>query len=592
MPLSLETLFHRITRFVFVTGKGGVGKTSLSCALALNLAERGCSVLLVSTDPASNLDEVLETALGPTPTPIAGVPGLQAMNLNPMVAATAYRESVVAPFREVLPSEVLNNIEEQLSGACTVEIAAFNEFAALMDSAEAVGSFDHIIFDTAPSGHTLRLLALPAAWSEFLERPHAHASCLGPLHGLANHKARYDRVLKGLADPKLTLLTLVARPQASALQEAARASEELADLGLKNQCLVINGVLTERSSSDSVAQAMFDQAQTALENMPETLRQLPHWQVRLRAHQILGLQGLRRFFAPEPDAGEDAPDPGRPPASPYEGLEALIDQLVAAGPGLVMTMGKGGVGKTSVAVMVAQGLARRGCRVHLTTTDPANHLLHLAHQKMTGLTVGAVDPATELARYRLEVREAALDLDAQAKALLDEDLSSPCTEEIAVFRGFAREVALAEGHHVVIDTAPTGHTVLLLDAAQAYQREVLRQPGSLDPSVTQLLPRLRDPGYTRILLVTLPESTPVHEAAALQQDLRRAGISVYAWVVNQSLVPQEIQDPLLRARQTQEYPCLREVERLAPALPYLIPWRSDYAFGACLPCGESELTPP
>ncbi|MEK0417005.1 MAG: hypothetical protein RI949_1011 [Pseudomonadota bacterium] len=586
-----EDLFKRIPRFVFVTGKGGVGKTSLSCALAVNLAERGRAVLLVSTDPASNLDEVLQTPLGASPTPISGVPGLRAMNINPSAAAAVYRESVVAPYRAALPAEVVSNIEEQLSGACTVEIAAFNEFAALMDDTEATGAFEHIIFDTAPSGHTLRLLALPAAWTDFLQGSPVGASCLGPLQGLAAYKDRYERVLQALRDPSLTLLTLVARAQAATLQEAARTGDELAGLGLKNQCLVINAVMTAARDDDPLAQSMLKQTQEALREIPKSLRNLDRWTIALKPKQVLGLEQLRQVFSAPGVVAEDAASSLPMAHNHCPDLDALIARLAAAGPGLIMTMGKGGVGKTTVAAMVARGLARQGHQVHLTTTDPANHLSNMSLPDAERLSLGCVDPSKELERYRKKVLDAAKDLDPQALALLKEDLASPCTQEIAVFEGFAREVARAEGGYVVVDTAPTGHTVLLLEAAQAYQRDVLRQPGTVASEVVELLPRLRDPAFTRVLICTLPEPTPVHEAAALQSDLDRAGLAVFAWVVNQSFAVLNVTDPLLRARQAQEAIILREVIALTRSQPHLIPWISDHALSACLPCHVPELTP-
>jgi len=567
-------LVDTATRILFFTGKGGVGKTSISCAVAVALADRGRRVLLVSTDPASNLDEVFDIRLAPKPTAIGAVPGLKAMNVDPHVAAAAYRESVVGPYRNVLPAEAVASIEEQLSGACTVEIAAFDEFAKLMGDAALTKDFDHIVFDTAPTGHTLRLLSLPAAWTGFIQSSQAGTSCIGPLQGMHAQRDLYAAAVAALADAGLTTMVLVSRPETAALDEAQRTSTELAELGVRNQRLVLNGLFRARDAGDALAASMQRLGEHALAAMPAALAGLPRSTVPLKSRQVLGVTALRELLA----AGEEV-SPSRLAAEPAPaallGLNALIDQLEADGRGLVMTMGKGGVGKTSVAARIAVELAQRGHPVHLTTTDPAAHVAQAIGARPAHLSVGAIDPQAEVERYRAEVlASTGAQLDANGLALLKEDLSSPCTEEIAVFQAFAREVDRATGRIVVVDTAPTGHTILLLDAAQAYHREVQRQSRGVSDAVRALLPRLRDPAFTRIVLCTLAEATPVHEAAALQADLQRAGIEPYAWVINQSLVPLTTTDPLLQARRAQELRYVEEVLRLHARRAFVAPWRS------------------
>jgi arsenite-transporting ATPase len=558
------------TRTVFVTGKGGVGKTSVACATAVGLADAGRRVLLVSTDPASNLDEVLGVALGPEPREVPGVRRLAALNIDPQAAAHAYRERVVAPYRGILPEAALASMEEQLSGACTVEIAAFDAFTALLGDPAATTEFDHVIFDTAPTGHTLRLLELPAAWSTFMDTNVGGTSCLGPLAGLGAQRALYAASRDALEDAGRTTFVLVARPDRAALAEADRTRGELAALGVHNVRLVLNGLFTASDPGDPVARALEARARAALDTIPPGLAALPRTEQPLLPHGLVGIDALRAMASGAPATPDEPPaDEVLPAAEP---LDTVVDRLAARGTGVVLTMGKGGVGKTWVAARLAEALAARGHRVHLTTTDPAAHVAAAVRAAHPGLVVSRIDPAAETAAYVAEVMATVgAGLDDAGRALLAEDLRSPCTEEIAVFRAFARTVEEGEGGLVVIDTAPTGHTLLLLDAAEAYHREVLKRPSGNPESVRRLLPRLRDPGFTTVLLVTLPEATPVHEAAQLADDLGRAGIHPSAWVVNQSLTPLGVRDPLLVARRAREARWLREVAARAATL-ILIPW--------------------
>lgn len=580
LPLYQTDPAHA-TRYVFFTGKGGVGKTSLSCATALKLAEAGKRVLLVSTDPASNLDEVLEILLTNTPTPIPGVPGLHAMNINPVAAAAAYRERVIGPMRGLLPEAALRSMEEQLSGSCTVEIAAFDEFSGLIGNPDAAKGYDHVVFDTAPTGHTLRLMSLAKAWDQFLDNNTSGTSCLGPLTGLEKQRTIYEGTVKTLADASATTLVLVSRPQLAALREAERTSKELRALGVSNQCLIINGIFETKCPEDVTSQAMQQRGQAALEGAKEFIGSLPSFVVPLRPINILGLAGLRVLLDGdgEPASVSERGNDWTPPD--MGSLETLVADIERQGSGVIMTMGKGGVGKTTVAAAIAVMLARRGHAVHLSTTDPAAHVAQTLAGQVDGLTLNKIDPAAETAAYQAEVMRAQDGtMDKAGRALLEEDLRSPCTEEIAVFRAFAREVGSGAGRFVVLDTAPTGHTLLLLDASEAYNRELQRQTRSTQPeAVMRLLERLRDPAFTRILLVTLPEATPVHEAAALQEDLRRAHIEPFAWVVNQSLLHSGSCDRLLQRREESEHRYLREVVEKQSTRTAWLPWQAQEPIG-------------
>lgn len=575
---SLARFLESPTRFLFFTGKGGVGKTSLACATAIAFADGGRRTLLVSTDPASNLDEVLGVQLAATPTAVPGVPRLAALNIDPAAAAANYREKLVGPYRGKLPEAIVRSMEEQLSGACTLEIAAFNEFSKLLGEPAATTDFDHVIFDTAPTGHTLRLMKLPTAWTGFLETSMTGNSCLGPLAGLDQQRGIYENVVASLADGAHTTLVLVSRAQRAALTEAERTSGELAALGVRNQRLIVNG-LFQAADADPAARALQRRGDDAMVAAETFLSRMPLTTVPLRSHNLVGIPALRALTAATTviESGDSLSRVEELPAT--ESLTELVEDLAANGHGVVMTMGKGGVGKTTLAAAIATELARRGHTVHLSTTDPAAHVAAAAGH-VEGLQVSRIDPQAETRAYvELVLATAGKNLDANGRALLEEDLRSPCTEEIAVFRAFARTVAQGRDAFVVLDTAPTGHTLLLLDATESYHREVARKASELPEEVRQLLPRLRDGDFTRVILVTLPEATPVHEAAALQEDLRRARIEPFAWAINQSFAESRSRDPLLSARGRGEAQFIREVVGRHSRRTVLVPWVMEEPVG-------------
>ncbi len=552
-------------RFLFFTGKGGVGKTSIACASALTLAAANRRVLLVSTDPASNVGQVFGITIGNHISAIPNVANLSALEIDPQAAAQAYRARIVDPVRGKLPDNIVKGIEEQLSGACTTEIAAFDEFTALLVDSALTHEFDHIIFDTAPTGHTIRMLQLPGAWSDFLQAGKGDASCLGPLAGLEKQRSQYQAAVAALADPMQTRLVLVARAQTSTLREAARTHDELASIGLSQQFLVINGVFPHlETHQDTLAYAIYQREQAALAALPGALLALPTDQIALKAFDLVGLPALRQLLVDSTTLADDAHAP-ESMSLEAPSLSHLVDQIAADGHGLVMLMGKGGVGKTTLAAAVAVALAQRGLPVHLTTSDPAAHLLETLHGTLEHLSVSRIDPHEVTERYRAQVLASkGAKLDAAGRALLEEDLRSPCTEEVAVFQAFSRVIREAGHKFVVMDTAPTGHTLLLLDATGAYHRDIARQMAASNLHFTTPMMQLQDPKQTKVLLVTLAETTPVLEAANLQADLQRAGITPWAWVINNSVAAASarapLRSPLLRQRAHNE---LREIETVA-----------------------------
>ncbi len=547
-------------RFLFFTGKGGVGKTSIACATAIHLADEGLRVLLVSTDPASNVGQVFGVTIGNQITALTAVERLFALEIDPQAAAQLYRERIVGPVRGLLPETVVNSIEEQLSGACTTEIAAFDEFTSLLTDTALYSEYDHIIFDTAPTGHTIRLLQLPGAWSSFIEKGKGDASCLGPLAGLVKQRAQYKAAVEALADPLLTRLILVSRAQNATLQEVARTYQELAAIGISQHFLVINGLFPQsETQEDALAEAIFSREQAALSAMPAILNTLPCDHLPLKPFNLVGLEALRQLLTANVQQLIVERDTSVTIDAPK--LSALVDEIAADSHGLIMFMGKGGVGKTTLAAAVAVELAHRGITTHLTTTDPAAHLTKTLTGTVENLMVSRIDPEVETERYRDQVLDTkGAQLDTEGLALLEEDLRSPCTEEIAVFQAFSRIIREADNKFVVIDTAPTGHTLLLLDATGAYHREVSRQAGRTGLHDVTPMMQLQDQKQTKVLIVTLAETTPVLEAVNLQEDLRRAGIEPWGWIINNSVAAAVSQSSLLMERAKNE---VKEIEDVA-----------------------------
>ncbi|KSU20960.1 Arsenical pump-driving ATPase [Lactococcus lactis subsp. lactis] len=559
-----------LTKYLFFTGKGGVGKTTSACATAVNLAESGNKVILISTDPASNLQDVFLTKLTNVPKVISEIPNLKVANFDPVSAANDYKESIIGPYRGVLPDSALKNMEEQLSGSCTVEIASFNEFAGFLTNKEIENEFDYVIFDTAPTGHTLRMLALPSAWTNYLDENQTGASCLGQLSGLGDKKESYEKAVNTLSDSKLTTLMLVTRPQQAAITETERASKELSELGINNQKLIINGILTQ--SDDELSKVIFKQQEDDLKQLPKALSQIEQLFVPLRPYNVTGLDKLRILLnTVQPQITEIDSE-----IKEYPELSTVINDFIKSGKKIIFTMGKGGVGKTTIAIKVAKALQEQGKKVHLATTDPANHL-NLYLGDMPGLSLSHIDEEKELREYKEEVLNKAREtMSGDDLDYVKEDLESPCTQEIAVFRAFSEIVEKADDEIVVIDTAPTGHTLLLLESTQSYAKEVERTSGEVPKSIQKLLPRLQNPNETEVLMVTLPETTPVYESMRLADDLDRANIAHTWWLVNQSMSATRTSNEVLKARSSNEVEWIDKVAELSNNHYAVAKWQADF----------------
>lgn len=584
MEKILNKFLKKAPKFLFFTGKGGVGKTSMACATAVGLAEEGKNILLISTDPASNLDEVLETKLNSSPTQVNGVKGLYAMNINPIEAAGEYRERMVGPYRGILPDATIQQMEEQLSGACTVEIAGFSEFSKFVGDEDTIKDYDHVVLDTAPTGHTLRLLNLPAAWNTFIETNKTGSSCLGPVSGLAEQKILFEKVVEALKNPEKTLLVMVSRAEEMSFTEANRASLELRDVGLSNQHLIINGLFIS-DTDDKIAKAFSQKSSYALDAMPQELKILPTTKVLFRPAGVMGIEGLKdvccRAFHPVINVSEqDLESKSKEVFEKLKPWQDLLDELEAGGSGVIMTMGKGGVGKTTMAAMIATQLAKKGHSVLLSTTDPAAHVTQTIKEEVSNLQIERIDPKVEVENYVCSViRKNAGKISLEDMALLEEELRSPCIEEIAVFQAFAKTVAKGKEQFIVLDTAPTGHTLLLLDSTEAYHREVAKSADDLPDEVKELLPRIKDPEFTKILIVALPEATPAHEAEALQKDLRRANIEPYGWIINRSFAASKTTDPVLISKGLYELKYIEEITDKLSKRTVLSPWVAEELVG-------------
>jgi len=570
-----------MTQYIFFSGKGGVGKTTMAAATAIHHAQSGKKTLIVTTDPASNLADVFEQAIGHRIAAIRGVPNLHAMEIDPDAATKEYKARLIGPYRGVMPEDVIASLEENLSGPCTTEMASFDRFIDFMEGDE----YDVIVFDTAPTGHTIRLLELPVDWSRHIEQSAKGSgqTCLGPVQTIQDSKEKYDRATALLRDHERTTFVFVMRPESLSLYETMRARKELETIGIHSGLTVINGILPQEACDERFFWRKFEAQQQVIADTEATIG-TPILRMLLRDGEVKGNAGLASIAAELYDGTRSAPSPDAPACEPEQAaptvpdLERLLFPVPGKGTRALFFTGKGGVGKTTVSCVVAVHLADRGYKTLIVTTDPAAHL-----GEVFGVRVGSeparigenlsavmIDQQQAFAEYKERVlREAGGTCSSEMLAAMEEELNSPCTEEMAAFDMFIRFI---EGHDydvVIFDTAPTGHTLRLLDLPFDYARQVEMMVSSNENAAVkqetgnrfrEIIALLRDPERAVFSLVLYPESTPIMESWRALLDLKHAGIETQLIVANLVLSQEACHNAFFRNRRRMQLKYLKEID--------------------------------
>lgn len=576
------------TEYLFFSGKGGVGKTSMACATAVGEAERGRKTLIVTTDPASNLADVFEQPIGHQVTPIAGVRNLWAMEIDPDRATEEYRERILGPFRAVMPEDVVKILEEQFRSPCTTEMASFDRFVDFMDSED----FDLVIFDTAPTGHTIRLLELPVDWSRHIEESAKGSgqTCLGPVQAIQESKTKYDRAIALLTNPAHTRFIFVLQPEQTAIFETERSAKELHGIGVESQELIVNGILRAEVCDQPFFRKRYEMQQRHLAEIRSRFP-LPIREMLLRDAEVKGVTTLREVALAlqgtptpaKPAAASPASAPISAPTGRLSRGELLNLLLPRNGQGkAIFFAGKGGVGKTSVSCIAALHLARQGLRTLLITTDPAAHIGQVldvpvedhptAVTAVPNLWVARIDAKQATEEYKARIlADARTRYSEEMLLAMREELESPCTEEMAAFDKFTQYADSDDYQVVVFDTAPTGHTLRLLELPFDYSQQVelmvttTQESGALRAETRarfdRIIARLRDPDRTVFAFVVYPESTPVIEAYRASQDLAAAGIPTQLVVANQVIPVEQVTNAFFWNRRAMQIKYLDEIER-------------------------------
>lgn len=593
-------------KYYFFSGKGGVGKTSLSSATAVHLADRGLRTLIVTTDPASNLADVLEQPIGHKITSVSGVPGLAAMELDPDIATAEYKERTLAPLRALLPQSAIDVMDEQLSSPCTAEMATFERFIDFLDEER----FDAVVFDTAPTGHTLRLLELPGDWSKTIAdaAESGGSTCIGPAQTLADSQAKFDRAMVTLKDARLTSFQFVVRPEESSILESKRSIGELKRLGIDGARLIVNGLIPEEACSNEFFQA---KRGAQLDALPVAVAADPGAKaIFLLDHEIRGVSYLRKAaeaLLSTPLFAKDLLEAARPKTSDKSlktseavafptaaGVTGSVISLDAApgGTHLLFFAGKGGVGKTVMSCVAATKIAGLGHHTLLVTTDPAAHLANVLDAEVGGepteipgaadLWAMRINPKAEAEKYKAKVLAEAKDkYSGDRLAAMSEELDSPCTEEMAVFYRFIDIVDSSDYDAIVFDTAPTGHTLRLLRLPvewgqqleiKTFASEELNEADATAKSkFARVIARLRDPRQTSFIFVVYPEHTPIVEAHRAAQDLAAIGIQPAFVIANQVLPASECSEGLFRRRQEMQVRYLSDIPTMFSAPVAVMP---------------------
>lgn len=578
------------TQYLFFSGKGGVGKTTMACATAVHYAEKGQKTLIITTDPASNLADVFETEIGHKITPL-GVPNLWGMEISPEKATEEYRERILSPMREVMPDDVMKVLEEQFNSPCTTEIASFDRFVDFIagDPSNNGERYDIIIFDTAPTGHTIRLLELPVDWSKHIEESAKGSgnTCIGPVASIQESKKRYDEATGLLGDPVRTKFIFVLQPEKTSIYETKRSSEELKTIGVKTIELIINGILPREVCEHPFFQKRYEMQQQYLKKIEEVFH-VPKKLIYQRDGEIKGIDRIRNIasdlFGINEASFQLESKAKLKPASFIMGFDPILNLILPHGQTrAIFFTGKGGVGKTTVSCITAYYLASRGYKTLLLTTDPASHIGEVLEQKVDdriqkvegvdNLWAVIIDQKRAVEEYKQRIlNEAKQKYSEDMLTAIREELESPCTEEMAAFEKFMNYVESDEYDLVIFDTAPTGHTLRLLELPFDYSEQVGLMVTTTEKSegvksetqkrLDRIIARMKDPDRSVFAFVVYPESTPVMEAYRAMLDLKEAGIPTQFVVANQVLLPEYCTNEYFSRRRLMQEKYLAEIKEL------------------------------
>jgi arsenite-transporting ATPase len=578
-----------MTQFIFFSGKGGVGKTSMACAHAVRYADQGKRTLIVTTDPASNLADVFEQEIGHQVTPITGVPNLSAMEIDPDKATQEYIDRAMAPIRAAFPPQIVQVMEEQMSGPCTAEVAAFDRFTDFLDIPAANDTvFDIVIFDTAPTGHTIRLLELPAEWSESINAASAGSgqTCLGPAAAIQDAKHKYERALSAMRQSEQTNFIFVLHPEAISIKETSRAIDELTKLEIQNFSLIINGVIPQEGTRNPLFAARAEMQSRYLVQI-EFNFPYPKQRMTLLADEIKGVSRLRQvgriFFDAEPasrlEEGASVPSQSETIISSLDDARARLTPTGRRR--TVFFAGKGGVGKTVASCISAVWLARQGFKTLLLTTDPAAHLDEVLDSPIgdeiaaipgqPNLWAVNINPKAAAETYKKRILDDARQRGRPESAIkmMEEELNSPCTEEMAAFDKFIEYASQEEWDSVIFDTAPTGHTLRLLELPVDWSKQIdVKVFASVDGTAAddvakerfgKVIEMMSDPEQSTFAFVMYPESTPILEAWRASQELGTVGVHPGLVVANMVIPPEQITTPFVQSRRVMQEKYLKEI---------------------------------
>jgi arsenite-transporting ATPase len=555
------------TKFIFFSGKGGVGKTSMACTTGIYYADLGKRTLIVTTDPAANLSDVFEQEIGHKITKINGIENLFAMEIDSDEATKEYKERSLAPMREFFDEEMLRIAEEQLSGPCTEEMASFDKFIDFMDE----DSFDVIIFDTAPTGHTIRLLELPVDWSRHIEESSKGSgqTCMGPVALIQDNKKKYDKAIGKLRNKEKTDFIFVMQPEQTSLDETIRSSNELKEIGIETGKIIINGLIPKEEAINHFFKSRYNMQQKYLKKAKDVFQNIPIVTMELFDSELKGIDMFRKSSAKlygEKSYSKDI----KKLIYPQDGKRKNI-----------FFSGKGGVGKTSMACITAVETARKGYKTLLMTTDPASHIGEVLSVRV-GDDISKVDGVENLYAVKIDQKKATEEyknsilLDANEKfdentvKAMEEELNSPCTEEMAAFQKFIEYVNLEDFEVIVFDTAPTGHTLRLLELPMDWSKQIQLKAGQSaeiteeDKKQKELFDKvirmMKDKEMTTFAFVMYPEKTPIVEAYRASKELETVGIETQMIIANLIIPEEQAVTPFFKNRRKMQFKYLEEIK--------------------------------